>query len=796
VYENLDKIDPYTKEHYPQSVYHNVKTLKYVGQPKLREGAEGRVMGREVFANDILLSGMLYLKVLRSPYSHATIKSIDTTKAKALKGVVMVLTNADAPDLINAAPYAYCLNKEAWVQGDIMAAVAAYEEDIAEEALQLIDVQYNVLPFVLNQDDALKPTAYKLHGDTNEIGSAAIFKRGDVNGPTGFAAADKTVTTDFQTVTKPFQGVHPVASVENESFTASWENDRLYQWAATQSPWGDARASATALNLPYNRVVAMNCRIATGFGNKGSDGAGKKIAAYISRKTSHPVKWYQDNDGYFNMQSSAWSEQHHLIKTGLKNDGTITAFQDICTANGGYRGSRAAEGSMEPFPVRLKTPNMYLEGHDAYTNSQCAGIPRCVPHPSGTAATGANYDQCAEALGMDPADFLLKNMFTGSGVGTHPDKPEYDIGANPCPQFYQQLIDKSAWKTRWKGWNTPVSVNGSKRRGLGTSIHNCRHGALSNPESAQIMLEPDGTCRVITGSQECGNGWRTAATLMAAEEMGITPELVKTPNFNTDIVQESKSPGGSTVVRGTGTAIILACRDAKEQLFRLAITAKKFAAGTTQDQLETADNFVYLKSAPATKVAIKDICALMGGTLMTSPVGTTYGGPIVGRGSYVTARNATMMQMQWSATTAEVEVDTDTGEVIVQEIILGAGVGRDIFHMGNYNQIIGGMAMMVGHALFAGIYKDELTGIDLNPNYSLFKCPTFMDMPAKMDVIMYEEIEPYGPFGAKGTGEPVMPTTTPSILNAIYNALGGLPGRKRILSTMATPDKVLAACGK
>jgi len=796
VYESLDHIDPYTKEHYPQSVYHNSKTLKYVGQPKLREGAEGRVMGRETFANDVLLNGMLYLKLKRSPYPHATVKSIDTTKAKALKGVVVVLTNADAPNLINAAPYAYCIAKEVWTQGDCVAAVAAYDEDTAEEGVNLIDVQYNVLPFVLHQDDALKTTAYKLHGDTNEIGSAAIFKRGDVNGPTGFPAADKTITTEFQTVTKPFQGVHPVAPVENESYVARWENDRLYIWSATQNPWGDSRAAATALGLPYNRVVAMNCRIATGFGNKGSDGAGKKIAAYIARMTSHPVKWYQDNDGYFNMQSSSWTAQHHLIKTGLKSDGTIVAFQDICTANGGYRGSRASGGAMEPFPVRLVTPNMYTEGHDAYTNSQCAGVPRCVPHPSSTAATGIHYDQCAEALNMDTSDFILKNVFTGSGVGTHPDKPEYDIGANPCPQFYQQLIDKSGWKTRWKGWNTPVSVNGSKRRGIGTSIHNCRHGALANPESATIMLEPDGTCRVVTGSQECGNGWRTAATLMAAEEMGITPDRVKTPNFNTDVVQETKSPGGSTVLRGTGTAIILACRDAKEQLFRLAIYAKKIAA-TEPEELETADNFIYLKADPTKKVAIKDITALQGGTSMPGKnVGTHYGGPIIGRGSYVTGRNATMMMMQWSASTAEVEVDTDTGEVTVQEIILGCGVGRDIFHMGNYNQIIGGMAMMIGHALFAGIYKDEATGIDLNPDYSLFKCPTFMDMPAKMDVVMYEEIDPYGPFGAKGTGEPVMPTTTPSILNAIYNALGGLPARKRIFSTMATPDKVLAAIGK
>jgi CO/xanthine dehydrogenase Mo-binding subunit len=795
MYEKFDKIDPYTKEHYPQSIYHDSKNLKYVGKPMLREGAPGRLLAREVYSNDVLLSRMLYLKVLRSPYSHAKIKSIDVTKAKALKGVAIVLTNADAPNLMNAAPYAYCINKEAWTQGDIMAAVAAEEEDIAEEALNLISVQYEVLPFILDQDAALKEGAYKLHGDTNEIGSAAIFKRGDVNGPTGFSAADKVITTEFKRVITPFQGVHPVASVENESMVASWENDRMYIWSSTQAPWGDARAVATAIGIPYNRVVAMNCRMGTGFGNKGSDGAGKKIAAYMSWKLHRPVKWYQDNDGYFNMQSSAWTCQHHNIKTGIKNDGTLVAFQDICTANGGYRGARAAEGGMEPIPVRLKCPNMYLEGHDAYTNSQSAGVPRCVPHPSTTDATSLNYEMCAEALKMDPSDFILKNMFTGSGVGTHPDKPEYDIGANPCPDFYKQLIDKSGWKNKWKGWDAPMSVNGSKRRGIGTSVHNCRHGALSNPESATVMLEPDGSCRVVTGSQECGNGWRTAATLMAAEEMGITPDKVKTPNFNTDLVQESKSPGGSTVTRGTGTAIILACRDAKEQLFKITIAAKKLAA-TNPDELETSENNVYLKADPTKKVGIADICALMGGQLMTSPTGYTYGGPIIGRGSYVTGRNATMMMMQWSGSTAEVEVDTDTGEVTVQNIILGCGVGRDIFHMGNYNQIIGGMAMMIGDALFAGLFKDEPTGIDLNPNYLMFKPPTFMDMPASMDVVMYEEIEPYGPFGAKGTGEPVMPSTTPSIINAIYNALGGLPGRKRITSVMATPDKVLAAAGK
>ena len=794
MYETYTKQDPYTKEKYPQSIYHDSKTLKWVGNQTIkRMGADVRVTGQEIYGNDVILPKMLYLKLKRCPYPHATVKSIDTSKAKALAGVVMVLTNADIPDMVNAAPYAYCLSKEVWVSGDAVAAVAATEEDIAEEGVNLIDVQYNVLPFILHEDDALKTDAYKLHGDTNEIGSPAINKaRGDVNGATGFAAADKTVTTDVRSVTKPFSGVRPVAPIENESMTVSWENDRMMIWTSNQSPWGDLRGVASALGLPYNKVVAKNCRMGTGWGNKGTDKAGTKIAAYISMKTHRPVKWYQDNDGYFSMQSSAWTCQHHILKGGLKNDGTFTAISDISYGNGGYRGNRAMESSMQPISTRVKCPNIYLEGHDAFTNSQAAGIPRCVAHPNGTYPFAIFLDQCAEAVNMDPADFILKNLFTGSGLGGHPDYPAYDIGANPCPGFFQQLLTLSNWKSRWKGWKTPTSVSGAKKRGIGISIHNCSHGSLSNPESATVMLEPDGTARLVAGSQECGNGWRTAGNIMAAEELGMSYSKVYTPNFDTDTVQESRSPGGSTVVRGTGTALILACRDAKEQLFKLAIAAKKAPTGATSpDQLETANDNIYLKSDPTKTVAIKDVCALMTSTFVDPTTGYAYGGPIIGRGSYATARSGgTMMNMQWSGAVAEVEVDTDTGEVTVLSIDEVAAVGRNIFHWGNYGQIISGIQMQVGHALTEGIVKDEPTGIDLNPNYSLYKNPTMADTPT-MNVGIYEEIDPYGPFGAKGTGEPVMPPTSGSINNAIYNACGA-----RIYSPMMTPDKVLAALGK
>lgn len=803
MYESFNIIDPVTKENYPQSIYHNVKTLQWVANPKiLRQGAGARVMGNEIYSNDILMTNMVFLKLKRAPYSHATVTSIDVTKAKALPGVVGVLTYADVPNLINAAPYFYCVSKDVWNSTECVAAVVATEEDIAEQALALIDVKYTVLPFVLHQDDALKAGAYILHGATNEVGTAAPINRGDVNA--AFAKSDNVINLDWRNVTKPFFGVHPVGSVEQESFTCNWENERMAVWSSTQSPWGSLRSVAAALNLPYSKVAALNSRMGTGFGNKGSDGAGVKIAAYFSYTLHRPVKWYQDMDGYFGMNSSAWTCQNHVMKMGVNKDGTITGISDICQGNGGYRGNAAAQSSMAPFAVRIKTANMYLEGHDAYTNTQGAGIPRCVQHVQASVAFSVLMDMAAESIGIDPADFLLKNTYDKAGVGAQPEFPTYDVGCNSAPGYISDLITLSGWKSKWKGWKTPMAVNGPKKTGIGISVHNCSHGALSNPESATVMLEPDGSCRCVTGSQDMGQGWRTAAAIMTAEEMGIDYSLVTSPNFATENTQESRSPGGSTVTRGTGTAVILACRDAKEQLFKLAIIAKKFT-GVTPDQLETAYGYIYQKSgaaptsytpgtAPAGSVWVKiaDVCALMTATAFTAPaVGTySYGGPIIGRGSYATARNGNMMQLQQSGTTAEVEVDTNTGEVEVKNFVEIVACGRNIFYQGNYNQTVGGIAFMIGHALYTGLAKDEATGLDLNPNYTLFKCPTSADMPT-MTIGFNETLEPYAPFGAKGTAEPIMPSASSSIWNAIYNACG-----VRSKQAHMTPDVILAGLGK
>ena len=403
-------------------------------------------------------------------------------------------------------------------------------------------------------------------------------------------------------------------------------------------------------------------------------------------------------------------------------------------------------------------------------------------------------DRTAEAIDMDPSDFHIKNIFRGSGVGTHQDTPQYDIGANPCPEFMEQLVADSGWKTKWKGWGNPMSVSGSKARGIGWATHNCSHGSLSNPETCAIQAMSDGTFTIGCGSQDVGQGWRTAGAIMAAEELGVDLDRVYNPGFDTDTVQESRSPGGSTVTRGSGTAVILACRDVKHQLFRLAIQAELIDA-TSPDELEMQNNTIFVKADETKNVSVDDVCARMRTTHVPADPddtqGTTFGGPIIGRGSYATSRSGGRMgHMQNSGVVAEVEVDTDTGEVTVLNVCEVAADGRTIHWKGEMSQIHSGIVFSLGHGIFGGTVRDEPTGAILNPDYSLFKIPTTADCP-DMVVDTYNEIEPYGPFGAKGSGEPVMPCTSPAIVNAIYNACGA-----RLHHPHATPDTILTALGK
>ncbi len=312
-------------------------------------------------------------------------------------------------------------------------------------------------------------------------------------------------------------------------------------------------------------------------------------------------------------------------------------------------------------------------------------------------------------------------------------------------------------------------------------MHCCRHGYLSNPASAHIKANGDGTFDLNCGSRDIGQGSATTLALMAAEELGVEASAVKSMPVDTNTMQESKGPSGSTITRSAGTAVILAARDVKAQMFNIVI-ANKMLAATQPDELETANSSVYLKADPTKTVKISSVLA---------KASTTNGvGLVTGRGAYATKRT-NFMHRQWSTSVAEVEVDTDTGEVHLLNLWHCSDPGRVIWYQGLISQTEGGIIDSCGRALFEAGVKDEATGITLNPDYLGYKLPTYADLPNFAAMEQVEVIDPYGPFGAKGFAEPVVGAPCPAIINAIYNACGA-----RVDSTPATPDKILAALGK
>jgi CO/xanthine dehydrogenase Mo-binding subunit len=590
----------------------------------------------------------------------------------------------------------------------------------------------------------------------------------------------------YDSLTRPWTGERDCAPIEAETLTAIWTGKEIWAWSSSQNPYGDSRTIAAQLGLPYTDVRCPPCYSGVGFGNKGTNAKGKIMAAYMAKETFRPVKWRGDNTGQMSTGRSCQQGQHLTCKTGMDNDGKIVSHICHNIADSGSYGGRASTDATHCNRAMIASPNMLLTGRDFATNAQGAGVPRCVAHPQPVHLFGIHLDECAEAADMRPSDWMLLNIFKGTGLGGDPIEPDWDIGVSPQPGNLQKVIDDSNFNAKWKGWGgIPVEVNGDWKKGIGIGLHCCRHGYLANPESAMIKANNDGTWNLACGSRHVGGGTRTQLALFAAEELGVPASDVRMARVDTAIQQESRSPGGSTVTRGSGTPIILACRDAKYQLFELAIAAGLIDASSA-DELETADGNVYLKADPSVNVTVKSVCAKQGST----HVPATLGGMIIGRGSYATKRER-WMHRHWNSAVCEVWVNTATGEIDTAELWHDCACGRVIFYKGAVNQVYGGVIMSLAKGIYEGNIKDEATGITLTANYLDYKIPTHMDVPP-MHVTFTEQIDTYGPFGAHGFAEPACGPNSPALANAVYNAIGG----NRIRSNMYLPDRVLAAIGK
>jgi len=708
-----------------------------VGKRLPKVDAWERVSGKARYASDVYLPGMLYGKILRSPYPHARIINIDISKAKALPGVKAIITPKDTPTFRWHKDMPI-LTDVARFQGDDIAAVVAVDEERAAEAIELIKVEYEVLPFVLDPEEAMKPEAPKIHPEGNIIGGKPqVLKRGDIE--KGFQEAEVILENTYRTSLLQHVTSEPRVCV------AHWEGGRLTIWDSTQYTFGVQSGVAKALKLPMSKVRVICEFMGGGFGDKTTSERYNVLAAFLSMKTGRPVRIEFDRAENFLAAHHRYPTVWYL-KYGAKKDGTLVAiYAKVIADMGGYAHFAGAGGNLETIKSVYRCPNLMAEGFSVYTNKPEGGFMRCVGHPQAQYPQEVHMDMLAERLGMDPVEFRLKNFARLEDGDQDRKFPFTSNGLEDC-------IKRGAELFRWQEkWRRPGSSPGPLKRGVGMAIHACRHGAMTEPSSGMVRVNADGTVNVLTGTSDIGGGQKRTMAIIAAEELGVPVDAVYVTAADTEVTTDTGGTTGSRQTMTGGTGVRLAAADAKRQILKIAAQELK----TEPDKLEIKNSIVYPIGADK-GIPLVDV-------LKKAPA------TIVGRGIGRVPKNKVIHS--FAAHFVEVEVDVTTGQVRILRLVAAHDVGRAINLQSLENQIEGGAIQGMGFGLLEEQLFDGKTGLCLNPNVLDYKLMTIKDVP-EIKPLIVESNDPYGPFGAKGVGEPPYSVPAPAIANAIYNATG------------------------
>jgi len=759
------------------------KDMSVVGKGvPLREG-HPKVTGMEKFAPDRGLTGALWMKILRSPHPHARIRRIDVTGAEALPGVEAVLTYKDAPpNDILCGIFNFkgkVLEDRARFVGDEVAAIAAESEKVAEEALDLIQVEYEKLPAVFDIEEALKPDAPDVSGvGTNRVSTPpepGIFQSnqgwGDVK--EGFAEADATVECEVRTQSI-YGGFFPPACI------AEWDGDKLTIMISHQCPFELRTVLCNALDIPENKVRIIAPLVAGTFGMLNSAHRFWHIAALLSKKAGKPVVYKMTLEEYGVYKRRPYDILR--VKMGGKKDGTITALDyEQLHDNGGYGYKSTAYGTMHDIFPRA---NVRFHNSGVNTNKFGSGCIRGVGDVPQALAINQAVDMLAEKLGVDPLTIWKKNH-TRTG---DPRRTMGFPGKTVSSEAYDELIDKGAeaieWGRKWRGWGKPYEVTGPKKRGVGMAAAVHVSGIPFLPAASTIRVNHDGTAQVSIGFTELGTGCKTTFAQICAEVLGLKFEdayVVK--DVDTDTVPYALMTGASSALHVGGSVVKLAAADAKRQILEMAHTAPwspdSLKKGVEKpEDLDIKDSFIFVKADPSRRAAIKEVVAPPFAPMVIGRA-NRQDLPFPGPTAYITL-----------AGFADVEVDTETGKVNILKLVAGHDSGRIINPEVCENQVYGGTLQSLGYALMEEVAFDPATGKPLNPALSDYWWPTSLDTPP-MDVIFSDNIDPVGPLGAKGIGEAPAICPHAAIASAIYNAIG-----VRMNELPLTPDKVLEALGR
>ncbi len=753
----------------PDTMTFTKKELRVVGTHPVRPDGVPKVTGLARFGADYSLPGMLWGRILRSPHAHARIRSIDTSKAQALRGVKAVMTSADLPEqkFEYVGPERVAVNfwhmtrsvmarEKVLFEGHPVAAVAATSKTIAEEALGLIEVDYEVLPHVIDVEDAMKPDAPLLFEDMitrgiepapdrpSNISKRIELKIGDVEA--GFAAADEIVESSFKTAP-----VHQ-GYIEPQACLARFDTDGQAElWASSQGHFVIRALSARLLGMDIGNLRVYPAEIGGGFGGKNVPYV-EPVALVLARKSGHPVKIVLSREEVFKGCGPA-AGSIMTVKIGIKKDGRIVAAAGVFKFQAGaVPGSPVMNACMCAFSP-YDIPNVRSVGYDVVSNRPKTAAYRAPGSPISAYAVESVIDMAAARISMDPLQFRLKNVAKPGTPTVWGPKHAHEGFAETIRALMQH-----------PAYTTPLNRNQGRGVAAGYWFNN------GGESSAAVHINEDGTVLVATGSSDL-SGTRASLAMMAAETLGVEFDKVRPTVADTASIGYGHLSAGSRTTFATGIAVVEAC---KKVIGNLCARAAMIWDVNAEDVVWDGGCARYTgkKSGKFEPLSLKAIAVKKSVT----------GGPIVAEVSV----NAGGVAPGFAAELCDVEVDPETGAVKVLRFVTAQDVGRAIHPSYVEGQLQGGAAQGIGWALNEEYIYDE-AGRLTNAGFLDYRVPVASDLP-RIETVLVEVPNPNHPFGVKGVGEANIVPSLAAVANAVSRAIG-----QRMTELPMSPPKILKA---
>jgi CO/xanthine dehydrogenase Mo-binding subunit len=759
--------------------------LTVVGKPVTRVDADEKVTGEAVYGYDLVLPNMVYGKVLFSPKAHAKIKRIDVDKARRHPGVVAVVTGKDAPwihgESIRDKPF-LAQDKVRYI-GEPVAAVAAVDEDTAEAAVRLIEVEYEELPAYTSPEDAARPDAVAIHenfasyrkmpfitpGAGPNVCEHFKLRTGDVE--QGFREADIVLEERY---TVP---IIQHAAMEPHSAHAQVDpaTGRVTIWVANDAPFRAHHEMTEALEVPKEQVRFINPLQGGGFGSKGGLKVEPVAVALAYKTNGRPVRVKFNREETFISTLTRHGAIVH-VKSGVNKNGAITARAMTIYWNGGAYAEKSPtvciRGSL-PAPGPYRIPNVKVDGYAVYTNVPVAGSFRGYGIPQGAWAVEQHTDELARRLGMDPLAFRMQNVFS-DGDTAYWGEELHSVGLK---ETLKKAADAIEWGKKVDG------VPGSRVKGLkiGKGLA-CIQKPTRSPttSSAGVIVNAKGEAAVLAGTVEIGQGCNTILCQIAAEELKLPFDKVRTAPLDTDVIPYDASTTSSRSTYHMGNAVKGAAIDAREKIAALAAPMLE----GKQEELEFADGKVFLKRHPDMALTVAEVIRRKFGGEGTVRGDASYTYELAKDLDLETGHsdNASAFYM-YATQAAVIAVDEETGRARLLKMSAAHDVGKAINPLNCAAQIEGGLAMGIGSALHEHLVIDQ-NGKVRNPSFLDYHLVTALDLPEMVPIIV-ECPEPEGPYGAKGLGEPGLAPTPAAIGNAVADAIGA-----RVYDLPLSPERI------